>query len=183
MKKTNIILVSGITVFLLVVIGIIIFLIGSNKENSLGLNTTEDMANFIEKIYEKSNNELTALATNEVDITDIDALNSYTGLTDNENVDKVVVSEPMMTSRAYSLVLIKVKDTKKVEKMKQEISDNINMSKWICVTAEVLYVNSHDDIIFLVMGNKDVAKAQYDAFISLAGKNNGKEIIKESENL
>ena len=35
---------------------------------------------------------------------------SYTGLSSNENIDAVVVSEPMIGSQAYSLVLVKVKD-------------------------------------------------------------------------
>ena len=51
-----------------------------------------------------------------VDIKNIDEVTSYTGLKTNNDIESIVVSVPMMTSQAYSVAVVKVKDTANVEK-------------------------------------------------------------------
>ena len=65
--------------------------------------------------------------------------------------------------------------------MKQEMLDNIDTRKWICVTAEKVYVTNHENIIFLVMASDEWAKPVYDEFKSAVDGKVGKELQKTEE--
>jgi len=125
--KKKIIIIS------LIVVGVALIIIGAvllNKSNNTDLplndeeqiqeaiikiDTAEDLENIINSIYEKTNLGLASLATNVVDVSDNDMVSYMTGLSSNANVDAVVVSEPMMSSQAYSLVLVKAKEDAEIE--------------------------------------------------------------------
>ena len=64
----------------------------------------------INKVYKDAKVELPDLETNEIDIADSYQLSSFTGLENNNNIDFVVVSEPLMNAQAYSLIVVKLKD-------------------------------------------------------------------------
>ena len=51
-----------------------------------------------------------------IDVKNIDEVTSYTGLTSNDNIESIVVSVPLITSQAYSVAIVKVKDNADVEK-------------------------------------------------------------------
>ena len=122
------------------------------------VSSTDDMQNMINTIYEGVEAELPpTLNTQVVDISNVDILKSYTGLSSNENIDAVVVSEPMIGSQAYSLVLVKVKDGQDANAIAKEMSENIDTRKWICVEAEKLYATSQDNLAVLIMANDEWA--------------------------
>ena len=97
------------------------------------------------------------------------------------NVEKLLVSEPMISSQAYSAVALKVKAGADIEGIKQEMLDNLNMNKWICVSAEKLYITSYNNIIFAVMSDEDWAKPFYEGFKKYVNNKNGKELEKTAE--
>lgn len=74
-----------------------------------------------------------------------------------------VVSMPMMSSIAYQCVLLRVSEDD-VDTVKQQIQDNTDLNKWICVSAETMLVESRGDVIFFVMGESDTAYALNTAF-------------------
>ena len=115
------------------------------------------------------------------DIKNIDEVTSYTGLKTNDGIESIVVSEPLITSQAYSVAIVKVKDNADVEKIKQEMLDNIDMRRWICVSAEQLYITNSGNVIFSVMTDKDIAKAVYDDFKKYVNNNIGKELEKSND--
>lgn len=122
------------------------------------VSSTDDMQNMINTIYEGVEAELPpTLNTQVVDISNVDILKSYTGLSSNENIDAVVVSEPMIGSQAYSLVLVKVKDGQDANAIAKEMSENIDTRKWICVEAEKLYATSQDNLAVLIMASDEWA--------------------------
>ena len=122
------------------------------------VSSTDDMQNMINTIYEGVEAELPpTLNTQVVDISNLDILKSYTGLSSNENIDAVVVSEPMIGSQAYSLVLVKVKDGQDANAIAKEMSENIDTRKWICVEAEKLYATSQDNLAVLIMASNEWA--------------------------
>jgi hypothetical protein len=104
-----------------------------------------------------------------VDVSDVDVLQMYTGLNNNENIEYAVASEPMMSSQAYSLVLVKVKDGVDADTIAKTMNEKVDERKWICVTAEKIYTTTSENIICLVMSNADTAKTVYDSFKDLAG--------------
>ena len=61
------------------------------------------------------------------------AVKSATGLENANDLEYIVISEPMITSQAYSLVLAKVKEGKNASEIAKTMNENIDARKWICV--------------------------------------------------
>ena len=150
----------------------------SNVETPKAINDLNDVINTINK---NNKNVLPELETMKVDIKNIDEVTSYTGLKTNDGIESIVVSEPLITAQAYSVAIVKVKDNADVEKIKQEMLDNIDMRRWICVSAEQLYITNSGNVIFSVMADKDVAKAVYNDFKKYVNNNIGKELEKSND--
>ena len=178
MKKKQNILVIALILLAVITFGVIILV--SGKENTSSLETTKDIIKMINSINKDNKNVLPELETMKIDVKNIDEVTSYTGLTSNDNIESIVVSVPMMTSQAYSVAVVKVKDTANVEKIKQEMLDNIDMRRWICVSAEQLYITNSGNVIFSIMADKDVAKAVYNDFKKYVNNNIGKELEKSN---
>ena len=179
MKKKQNILVIALILLAVITFGVIILV--SGKENTSSLETTKDIIKMINSINKDNKNVLPELETMKIDVKNIDEVTSYTGLTSNDNIESIVVSVPMMTAQAYSVAVVKVKDNADVEKIKQEMLDNIDMRRWICVSAEQLYITNIGNVIFSVMTDKDIAKAVYDDFKKYVNNNIGKELEKSND--
>ncbi len=188
MKKQNIFIIELI---LLAVISFIIFILVSGSGNKGNGNkgngnkgnveTPIDVNDIINTINKNNKNVLPELETLKVDIKNIDEVTSYTGLKTNDDIESIIVSVPVMTAQAYSVAVVKVKDTANVEKIKQEMLDNIDMRRWICVSAEQLYITNSGNVIFSVMADKDIAKAVYNDFKKYVNNNIGKELEKSND--
>ena len=179
MKKKQNILVIALILLAVITFGVIILV--SGKENTSSLETTKDIIKMINSINKDNKNVLPELETMKIDVKNIDEVTSYTGLTSNDNIESIVVSVPMMTAQAYSVAVVKVKDNADVEKIKQEMLDNIDMRRRICVSAEQLYITNSGNVIFSVMTDKDIAKAVYDDFKKYVNNNIGKELEKSND--
>lgn len=179
MNNKNKPLIIGVSLVVLVIILIVVimFIFGKSKESDLKFKSSDDLKNMINSIYKDLGDTLPALDFQNID-SSTESLKYYTGLSDGNNVDFFVVSEPLMNAQAYSLVVIKVKDTSKIETMKQEMYNNINMAKWLCVSAEKLYITNSDDIIFMVMARDNWATPVYNGFKKYVNNNIGKELTK-----
>ena len=75
----------------------------------------------------------------------------------------------MMSSQAYSMVLVKVKDGADIDAIANAMNENVDERKWICVTAEKIYSVASGDVVCLVMTNADTAKPVFDSFKAIAG--------------
>ena len=174
MKKKSI-LIGGIVVAAVVVIGLVIAF-GGKKVNS-NIKSVSDVKAMFNNIYKGV--DLPSLLTDEVEA-NTENVKAYTGLSSNENVEKLVVSEPLINAQAFSSVAIIAKDGSNIEDMKKEMLDNINMNKWICVSAEKLYITNNGNVIFLVMSSEEIAKPVYENFKKYVNNEIGKEL--ETEN-
>ena len=177
MKKQNIFIIGLI---LLAVISFVIFILVSGSGNKGSVETPKDINDIINTINKNNKNVLPELETMKVDIKNIDEVTSYTGLKTNDGIESIVVSEPLITSQAYSVAIVKVKDSADVEKIKQEMLDNIDMRRWICVSAEQLYITNSGNVIFSVMADKDIAETVYNDFKKYVNNNIGKELEKSN---
>ena len=177
MKKQNIFIIGLI---LLAVISFVIFILVSGSGNKGSVETPKNINDIINTINKNNKNVLPELETMKVDIKNIDEVTSYTGLKTNDGIESITVSEPLITSQAYSVAIVKVKDNADVEKIKQDMLDNIDMRRWICVSAEQLYITNSGNVIFSVMADKDVAKAVYNDFKKYVNNNIGKELEKSN---
>ncbi len=124
----------------------------------------QELTNLVDTIYAGNENLFPSLMTQTIDVTDNESVAYMTGLENGDDLEALVVSEPMMSSQAYSLIIAKVKDGADADKIAKTMSENIDMRKWICVSAEVLYATSTEDLAFLVMSSEEMAKPVYEAF-------------------
>lgn len=179
MNNKNKPFIIGVSLIVLVIalFVIIMFIVGKSKESVSKFKTSDDLKNMINTIYNELGDTLPALDFQNID-SSTESFKYYTGLSDSTNVEFFVVSEPLMNAQAYSLVVLKVKDTSKIETMKQEMYNNINMAKWLCVSAEKLYITNSDDIIFMVMASDNWATPVYNGFKKYVNNNIGKELTK-----
>lgn len=179
MENKNKPLMIGIGLIVLVVamIGMIMFTRSREAEIASKFKTVADVKKMVNTIYIELGDALPLLEFQEINRS-TESWKSFTGLSDSSNVEFAVVSEPLMNAQAYSLVVLKVKDTSKIEDMKQEMYDNINMAKWICVSAEKLYITNSGDIIFMVMASDEWATPVYEKFKKYVNNNIGKELTK-----
>ena len=177
MKKQNIFIIGLI---LLAVISFIIFILVSGSGNKGSGETPKDINDIINTINKNNKDVLPELETMKIDVKNIEEVTSYTGLKTNDGIESIVVSVPLITAQAYSVAVVKVKDNADVEKIKQEMLDNIDMRRWICVSAEQLYITNSGNVIFSVMADKDIAKAVYNDFKKYVNNNIGKELEKSN---
>lgn len=182
MKKQTMAIIAVIVILVIAMIGITV-LMGNKTNNGDGskIETVGQMKSMLETIYSNLDGQLPELETAEMDVSDGDAVTVYTGLQSNENIESLVVSEPLMNAQAYSVAIVKVKDGADIESMKQEMLDNIDTRKWICVSAEKLYITNNENVIFLVMASDEWATPVYEEFKKFVDNNIGKELEKTEQ--
>ena len=73
--------------------------------------------------------------------------------TDDIDYESALASESGVGSIAHSVVLVRVKDGENVEEVKEEIKENVDPRKWICVGVEEedVIVKSRGNLVVLIM--------------------------------
>jgi hypothetical protein len=121
----------------------------SSGQTSASINSLS-LSKIVDKIYEIHPVDL-HLSTDAIDISNADVLKSYTGLSDASKIQEVYASEPMMSSQAYSLVMVRTKHASDAASIGQEMFKGINTRKWVCVEADDLQVAVKGNTIMLFM--------------------------------
>lgn len=137
-------------------------------------------AEIISMIYEKKPVDL-FLDTVTLDLSDADTVKSIAGLSSTDGIKEISVSEPMMGSQAYSMVLVRVSDSANAASVAQTMKDNINPRKWICVEADDIKAASKGDLALFFMVDSEFADTVtaseiMDAFKSVCGGSLDSEI-------
>lgn len=114
------------------------------------------LSDLVDKIYAEKDSGLRVM-TLDVDLTNPDTLKSYTGLDSADKVKEAVVSEAMIGSQAYSLVLVRVNDAADVKDVADAMKEGINPAKWICVCADDLQVVTSGDVACLIMVDPELS--------------------------
>lgn len=104
----------------------------------------------IESIYAEKSVDL-RLMTTAIDLESSDSVLYNLGLEDASSIKEAAVSEPMMSSQAYSLVIARVNDAADAGETAQAMFDGIDQRKWICVEADCLKVMTRGDLVLLFM--------------------------------
>lgn len=147
-------------------------------DEEMGVETmdTESLEGIINAIYEKNPVEFGA-GTIGLDLTDTSeeglwSLNAFTGLENADMISEAMVSEAMIGSIAFSMVLVRVNDAADAKAVAQEMTDNIDTRKWICVEANDKLVAGYSDTVMLIMvdsNNGMTAQSFVDAFKAVCG--------------
>ena len=185
MKKQTMITIIVIAIIAIIaIVGVVIVKNNKNTTNggtSVKIESEKDMKIMLKSIYSKNKDILPKLETEEIDVSNSDLVTSYTGIQSTGNIESLVALEPLMSSQAYSAVALKLKSNANIETVKEEILNNVDMRKWICVSAEKLYVTNYNNIIFFVMSDEDWATTTYNSIKEYVGNEIGKELQKSGE--
>ena len=126
---------------------------GGNKEGD-----TMDLTAMVDKLYEGINaDNMPMVMTQEVPA---DAFEGVFFIPAVEGAE-AVASEPMMSSIAHSVCLLRVAEGTDVEATRAAIEANMNPRKWLCVEAEKSGVIANGNTILLVM----CAEANYQTIV------------------
>ncbi len=152
-KGTN--TMKKILAFLLAAVMVLSFAAcGSTEEAPEGGSTAVTVEGtaleIIEKIYAEKAVELGLMTMAFADL-DPEMIPSFTGLADDSKLADGAVSEPMMGSQAYSLVVVKVNEGESAEAVAQEMAAGIDPAKWVCVQADDVVVAAYGDTVMLFM--------------------------------
>ena len=131
----------------------------ADKESVLG----GDLSAIIQEIYKVSKLELPKTA--DTSLTEENE-SYYIGTTDAAYTE-ALASEPMMSSIAHSVVLLRVEDGADIDKIKEDIKSKVDSRKWICVGVEPenVIVDNIGNLVILIMSENSAAL--HDAFTSL----------------
>lgn len=172
MSKSTKITIAIVSIILVIVIvtALVILTNSKSKKQLEPINSAEDLENLMNKVYEGQEDVIpNSVQTQVIDIKDEVMVKSYTGLDNGDDLQYLVVSEPMISSQAYSFVLVTLKQGVDANKIAEKIKDKVDYRKWICVSAEKVYTTSSGNVVCLVMSSEEVAKPIYERFKTLAG--------------
>lgn len=123
-------------------------------------NVEGTLDQIIEKIYSNIPEEdMPMVSSIDVDNEMSDNIEYYIGTKDIEYTD-ILASEPLIGSIAYSVVLVRMQDGADIETAKQEILENVNPRKWVCVEVpkDEIIVKSKGDLIILIMVENEATR-------------------------
>lgn len=145
-----------------------------NEASMVHLESAEEVAAFFDEVYANIPAEQlpSSLMTTELDLQDMEMVSYHTGLTEVNGIEGIALSESMMGSIAYSAIYIRTQEGADVEQIRQNIMDNIDPAKWICVTAEKQIASLVGDDIFFVMAAADTADLVYGEAVKVAERHN-----------
>lgn len=143
--------------------------VGCSKKNtgSLDGSLSSIMDQIIDTVdVDKETKEYVLGRLNKAEVPD-DQKEYFFGTTDIE-YEEAFSAEPLINAQAFSLVLIKAKDSDAANKLKESLLKTVNPNKWICVSVDESQVKTSavGNIVFLVMAEN--AEKYISAFEALA---------------
>lgn len=120
-------------------------------------NVEGTLDEIMDKVYVNVPEDERPMGLSKIEVND-ENIEGFLGTSDIE-YDEILASEPMVSSIAHSVVLIRVKDNADIEGIKTKIKDNINPRKWVCVGVEpdeVIIENKGNLIIVIVVEDENI---------------------------
>lgn len=143
-------------------------------EASGAVLSAEELQAAIDKIYEKYPLPfMVGSFPDEMVYADADSYKFYTGLADSSKINATIVSESMIGSQAYSLVLVSVKEGEDVEAIATEMINGIDQRKWMCVEADLIRTVASGNTVMLIMIDSQMQigiDGFVDAFVEAVGE-------------
>lgn len=135
----------------------------SSGKVSTGSEITGTLEELMGKIYKD-----TKLEFPETNITEVTSENvEYFLGTSDVKYEQAIASEPVMSSQAHSVVLLRVPEGSDIEDIKSKIKNNVDGRKWICVEVEEqnIIVDHIENLVILIMDEN--SKAIQESFLNL----------------
>ncbi len=157
---------------------------GGNAEPEVpAFALTGTLEEISESIYanETVTDEMAIGPAMEIMLDDIDGLTYNLGVASADAIERAVISEPMMSSIAYSLALVKAKEGADIEALKNEILGGVNYRKWLCVAAEKIAVVNCGDVIMMIMASEEIVDGILAAFSTVCEGNATEPLTRAGE--
>ena len=106
----------------------------------------------------------------------------YSGISENIALvedDAVYNESAMRGDTPFSMVIVKLKDAKDGDTVKNEVFNGVNMRKWVCRNADYLVAANNGNYVLMVMCSKDTCIKIADAFDSILVEASGERLEKE----
>ena len=133
------------------------------------VTSAEDAAAFIDiNVYSQCMDQL-PMSTMSMPLPteDMEMVTYHTGLTDLEGITDIILSESMVGSFAYSLVMIRTDGTN-TDDIQTKLGEQINPRKWVCVGADQIRTVRLDNDIILVMSDNGRTEPVMNAVVAAA---------------
>lgn len=174
-------IIIGVIIVAVAAVAGVYFLTNQGSTNDLSALTGAELTEMIEEVYEKAGVELPRLETSEVDLTNTDMLSYNLGVSSAEGIKAAVISQPLMTSQAFTFALIQTEEGANIEALKKSILDGVNPRKWICVGVEKVQVTNSDSVICLIMADAESCPLLANAFAEITGNKLGNTLEKNGD--
>lgn len=131
------------------------------KEENISGNLTDLMQQVYEGVPSSSIPKLV-----QTEVTDDNEV-YYLGTTELQ-YEEALASEPVMSSIAHSVVLIRMKNGKEAEEAVKLVKESVDPRKWVCVEVEEknVFVERRGNLVILIMDN-EFASLIHDNFFQL----------------
>ncbi len=146
----------------LLILSLVLCFAGCQKQSE---NISGSLSDIMKEVYKNiPEDELPELINEKVNK---DNQEYYLGSSDI-TYKEALASEPLMSSVAHSVVLVRANSVKDVDNIKKEIKEKIDPRKWVCVGVDEknVLVESKGDLVILIMDNK-YATTIRDNFLNL----------------
>ncbi len=146
----------------LLILSLVLCFAGCQKQSE---NISGSLSDIMKEVYKNiPEDELPELINEKVNK---DNQEYYLGSSDI-SYKEALASEPLMSSVAHSVVLVRANSVKDVDNIKKEIKEKIDPRKWVCVGVDEknVLVESKGDLVILIMDNK-YATTIRDNFLNL----------------
>lgn len=130
--------------------------------------TDSGIGSIMAALYAKVPADFRSIASMPLAKDDAYSLEWYIGSSDIA-ITEGIASEPMMSSVAHSVVLVRLENADDAESAMETMKATVNPRKWVCVGVEPENIKTAavGDLVLLVLDN-DYSDAFVDAFLSLA---------------
>ena len=75
------------------------------------------------------------------------------GLSSADGISTGAVCSPMMMATAFSLVIVNVEDTSRIDAIRADFAANLDWAKWICVSASEALIAQKGNMVICLMGS------------------------------
>ena len=159
MKKTS----ARLSALILALFVLPLSVLTGCKQSPDGTAKSVSLQKMVKEIYNGcGDTKFPSLATVKVNTSDKDRFSFYFGTEDTNGEVEADVSEPKMSSIAYSLALIRLDDKTDPQAFADKIEKSVNPGRWVCVVADYIETAVNGRVVLLLL---DTDEARVNAIL------------------
>lgn len=163
MKKTLTRLSALILAFFVLPLSVLTGCKQSPDVTTSGTDENVSLQKMIKEIYNGcGDTKFPSLATIKLNLSDKDRFSFFFGTDDTSGVVEAAVSEPKMSSIAYSLALVRLDGKTDPEAFADKIEKSVDPGRWVCVVADYIETAVNGRVVLLLL---DTDEARVNAIL------------------